>query len=145
MLRVKSYSVLDGNLNIIPVDYDNVFGIIKTTFISSYYYLFAPLNLSTILTGSLKFKFLLVEPIIILLIIYYLFRNKSTLNKISGASRVLYFSFYFSLAYIIVESHVTSLMRRRVIIYVILVLFYFLINKIKSSEQLKQKKSKLKL
>jgi len=136
ILAVKSYSVMDGKMDIINVDYSSIFGILETTLISSYYFIFAPLNLNIILNGSPHFRFLLLEPIFVTIIIYYLYKNFATLKKIRGLTRTIYFAFYYSLIYIFIESHITSFMRRRIIIYTLLMLLYFLVKNIKKSKKL---------
>lgn len=127
VLSVKRYVVMDGRHSIFTVDYDGVIGIVKTTLSSTYYFLFAPLDITTILSGSMSFKILLIEPLILIVCLFYIYKNKEILKAINKLYMVLSFLFYYMLSYIMVESHITSLMRRRVIVYVVILLLALVI------------------
>ena len=131
VVAVKSYVVMDGRLNVFPVNYDGILGIIMTILSSTYYFLFAPLDITTITNGSTTFRILLLEPLILILAIVYLIKNKQVLKAVNRLYIIFSFLFYYMLTYIMVESHVTSFMRRRVIVYVIFLLLALVIFRIK--------------
>ncbi len=124
VIKFKSYTVMDGKTNIFPVDYFSVVGIVQTICYTFYYYFFAPLSFQVITNGGMVFRALLFEPVVLILLISYIIKNKMYLHKLANLVPVVHFLFYYSLIYCIGEGHITSLMRRRIIVYV----FFFLVT-----------------
>lgn len=132
VVAVKSYVVMDGRTDFISVDYSNVLGITSTTLVSWYYYLFAPLDLTTVLNGSAPFKILLIEPLFLVSALLFLFLYRKHLKSVPNLKWIFYFIFYYSLIYILGESHITSLMRRRIVLYIfVFLLVCYVFNQIK--------------
>lgn len=137
LVAIKSYSVLAGATDVITVDYESVFGIYKTVFVSLYYYFFAPISIYAI-KGSMLWKLMMAEPLLYFII--PLFVCLILCKQVKNGKKILIMAFMLSIILALLsvyyESHIGSYMRKRLPLYVMwnFLCFYFVINKVQSEK-----------
>ena len=121
---IKKYSVLNGYTNIIDVDYSNFNSIIWTLIQSSYYYFLGPISGFIFnSTTSIQWKLMAFEPLIFFLIptFYLMFNSFYKFHSFDKFfNRLIIFVFLLSFSTIIFESHFTSIIRKRILTFIII-------------------------